>query len=227
MNLANFIPKTSEMKIEPDKLLYFSRTRRSVRNYNQKRQVRKETIEKLIEAARYAPTGSNAQSLKHIVVETRETIDALAKHCIEVLKGKVIQWQDEDALSAMEPGEAKRIRTDLLFYERVISEYDSGIDTMFFQAPVLIITHADLSITSCPLEDATIASYQMMLMAQSLGLGTCYIGNFYDFANESPAIRELLTIPPENQILMTFTLGYPTIRFNRLIDRDKPEVQWL
>ena len=121
----------------------------------------------------------------------------------------------------------QKSKADLLFYDRVISEYDAGIDTMFFQAPVVIITHADLSITSCPLEDASIASYQMMLMAQSLGLGTCYIGNFYPFANESPAIRELLAIHPENQILMTFTLGYPTIRFQKLIDRDEPEVQWL
>jgi len=227
MEAVNFLPTTSEMTIEPDKLLDFLRTRRSIRIYNQKRRVRKETIEKLIEAARYAPTGSNAQSLKHIVVETRETIDALAAHCIEILKEKMIQWRDEEALSSLKPWDAKRVRADLLFYERIVAEHDAGIDTIFFQAPAVIITHADLSITSCPLEDATIASYQMMLMAQSLGLGTCYIGNFYPYANESEAIREILSIPADQEILMAFTLGYPAVRFRKLIDRNAPEVQWL
>ncbi len=83
------------------------------------------------------------------------------------------------------------------------------------------------SITPCPLEDATLASYQMMIIAQSLGLGTCYIGNFYEFANESQAIHEILAMPPDNEIMMSFILGYPATRFRKLIDRNEPEVQWL
>jgi nitroreductase/NAD-dependent dihydropyrimidine dehydrogenase PreA subunit len=227
MSFENFLPVTPEMQFEPKNLLGFLRTRRSVRNYNPKRPVRREIIEKLIEAARYAPTGSNVQSLQHIIVETRETIDSLAAHCIEILKEKMTQWRDQVTMPDLEPWLLRRLRADIYFYEKIIAEHEAGIDTIFFQAPVVIVTHADLSITSCPLEDASIASYQMMLMAQSLGLGTCYIGNFYPYANESEAIRELLGIPPSHDILMTFTLGYPAIRFNRLIDRSEPKVQWL
>ena len=106
-------------------------------------------------------------------------------------------------------------------------DYENGKDPIFYQAPALIITHADLRITTCPLEDATLASFQMMLMAQSLGLGTCYIGNFYEIANESQLIRKLLAIPAENEILMAFTLGYPAIRFRKVVDRSKLEVQWV
>jgi nitroreductase len=215
------------MRVGPDQLQNFMRSRRSVRNYHPKRPVRRDKIEQIIEAARYAPTGSNAQSLQHIVIETRETIDTLVRHTVEEIRKKLIQWSDKTALANMEPWEASRAQADHDFYERIIAEYDVGIDNIFYQAPVVIITHADRSVTSCPLEDATIAAHQMMLMAESLGLGTCYIGNFYPYANDSPAIREILSVPEVNEILMAFTLGYPLIRFNKLVDRNEPEVQWL
>jgi nitroreductase len=215
------------MDIAPDTLIGFLRLRRSVRNYNQKRSVRRETVMKLIDAARYAPTGSNAQSLEHIIINDQEKMDTLASHSVNLFRKRVNLFQDGDALSALDPRTAKRIRAERPFYERVIADYEAGKDPFFYQAPVLIVTHADLMSTSCPLEDATLASYQMMLVAQSLGLGTCYISNFYEYAYESQTIREMLAIPTMNEILMSFTLGYPAVRFRRQVDRKEPEVRWL
>jgi nitroreductase/NAD-dependent dihydropyrimidine dehydrogenase PreA subunit len=227
MDMANFLPYPTEMDIEPDRLLNFMRFRRSIRNYNQKRPVRKETVQKLIDAARYAPTGCNVQSLKYIIVEDREVMEELAVHCIEILRKNATLCRDEDALSALETGLADRLRANLPFDERIISEVEAGLDPIFYQAPVLVIIHANVSVTPCPLEDATLAAYHMMLMAQSLGLGTCYNGSFYEYANESQAILEALAIPPNNKILMAFNLGYPAIRFRRMVDRNEPEVQWI
>ncbi len=225
--ISNVIPITPEMKIESDRLLGFLRTRRSIREYHPKRRVRKETIEKLLDAARYAPTGSNAQSLEHIVITDRAMMDKLAALSVDIFREKILHFQDENALSNLDPRLARRIESDIPFYKSVVSEYEAGKDPFFYQAPVLIITHADLTITSCPTEDATLASYQMMLMAQSLGLGTCYVGNLYEFGNESPEIREMLEIPVENDILISFILGYPAVRFRKLVDRHEPKVQWL
>jgi nitroreductase len=154
-------------------------------------------------------------------------MDTLAFHCVDLFRQWVALFQDEDALSSLDPRLAKRIRADMPFYKRVISDYEAGKDPFFYRAPVLVVTHADLTITSCPLEDATLAAYHMMLMAQSLGLGTCYIGNFYEFANDSQPIREILALPPEHDILMSFTLGYPAVRFRKLVDRNKAKVRWL
>jgi nitroreductase/NAD-dependent dihydropyrimidine dehydrogenase PreA subunit len=224
--MANFPLHTAEMDIEPDALQGFLRMRRSVRTYNQGRPVPREILERLLDAARYAPTGSNTQSLKHIIIESREMMDRLASLCIDLFKKRVDLSQNQKALSALDPRIAKRIRAERPFYQRVISESEAGKDPIFYQAPVLIVTYADLATTPCPLEDATLASYQMMLMAQSLGLGSCYIGNFYECANESQAIRDMLFIPPSDDILMSFTLGYPAIRFRRLVDRRRPEVRW-
>ena len=225
--MTNFLPVTQDMAVEPDRLMGFLRSRRSVRNYNRKRSVRRATVERLLEAARFAPTGSNVQSLEHIVINSRETMDKLASLCVDLLRQKVLLYQDEASFSNLDPRVATRIRADLPFYESLITEYETGKDPFFYQAPVLIVTHADLTITSTPVEDATLAAYQMMLMAQSLGLGTCFVGNLYEFGNESQDIRELLTIPSENDILMSLILGYPAVRFRKLVDRKQPNVQWL
>jgi ferredoxin len=120
-----------------------------------------------------------------------------------------------------------RTRGDLEWFEAIRTEHENNGHIFFYEAPVHIVIHADLSNTACPREDATLASYQMMLMANTLGLGTCFISNFFENANRSKAIRDLLKVPEENQILMAFALGYPLIPFLRLIDRKKPEIQWL
>jgi nitroreductase len=64
-------------------------------------------------------------------------------------------------------------------------------------------------------------------MAQSLGLATCYIGYFYPIAHKSPEIRATLDIPEGDEVLMTFTIGYPSVQFRRLVDRDAPFVRWV
>jgi len=227
MDMANFRPHTAEMSIEPDNLLDFLRMRRSVRNYKKNRPVSKKMVEKLIRAARYAPTGGNVQSLKHIIVDSRETLDELTSHLINIFKKRADLCQDEEALGALDPIEANNLREFQPYFEVMLSEYEEGIDPFFYSAPMLIITHADLLDTLCPLEDATLATYQMMLMAHSLGLGTCFVSNFYENGDKSQAIREILAIPPESKILMAFVLGYPAIHFRTLIDRIEPEVRWL
>ena len=53
--------------------------------------------------------------------------------------------------------------------------------------------------------DATIAATQMMLEAQQLGLGTCWIG-FYD----PQKLAEEFPLPENIHIIGLITLGYPT-----------------
>ncbi|MBT3388995.1 MAG: 4Fe-4S binding protein [Chloroflexi bacterium] len=225
--LETFTRPSPETKLNPEHLIGFMRSRRSIRLYNQKRSVRRELIEKIIDSARYAPTGSNAQSLEHIVITDRDLMDRLAALGVDLFREKAARFEEEGALSHLDPRFARRIEADIPFYKGVVSDYEAGKDPFFYQAPVLVITHADMTITSCPTEDATIASYQMILVALSLGLGSCYVGNLYEFGNESPEIRELLDIPPDNDILMSFVLGYPAIRFRRLVGRKEAKVRWI
>jgi nitroreductase len=52
--------------------------------------------------------------------------------------------------------------------------------------------------------DITIALDHMTLQAASMGLGTCWLGNF-----DGNEIRALLGIPPENPVVAVLALGHP------------------
>lgn len=227
LDMGNFPLVESQMQIEADRVLGFLRARRSYRSYNQNRAVKRQVIERMIEAARYSPTGSNAQTLAHVVVQDPETLGILARLCIEEMRARHALWQDAQARSNMPPDQAADLKSWAGIFEDVIEADKRGEDQLFYDAPGVIISHAPREGTSCPVEDATLAAFHMMLMAESLGLGTCYIGNFYELMKDSPEVRALLHIPAENDILMCFTFGYPAVRFRRLVDRDPPQVTWL
>jgi nitroreductase/NAD-dependent dihydropyrimidine dehydrogenase PreA subunit len=227
LDMSNFPPAGREMRIQPDRLLGALRARRSYRSYNHKRKVHRATIERLIEAARYSPTGSNAQTLAHVVVQDPDTLGLLTRLCLEEMRARHALSQDARARSNMTPDQVADLESWVGIFNDVIEADERGEDQLFYNAPGVIISHAPREGTSCPVEDATLAAFHMMLMAESLGLGTCYIGNFYELMKDSPKVRDLLGIPAENDILMCFTFGYPAVRYRRLVDRAIPQVTWL
>lgn len=83
MDMEEFLPIEEDLNVKADTLQHFLRKRRSIRNYNQKRRVKRSLVEKIIEAARYAPTGSNAQTMEHVVVQDRKMIGELVRLCVE------------------------------------------------------------------------------------------------------------------------------------------------
>jgi nitroreductase/NAD-dependent dihydropyrimidine dehydrogenase PreA subunit len=231
LDMDNFPEMERGSVIEPDELQVFLRSRRSIRNYNQKRQVKRNVIEKILEAARYSPTGSNAQSLEHVVLLGKENVSELVRLTIDDFREELRVLKDIDQQERMDPIELKEARYWISAYERLIKDYNDGKDMLFYDAPVAIVTHAPSPLsttpTPCPVEDATLASFHMMLMAETLGLGTCYIGNFYEKANASKVVRDYLGVPNDHDILMAFSLGYPTVRYRRLVDRNPVKAKWI
>jgi nitroreductase len=77
------------------------------------------------------------------------------------------------------------------------------------QAPVVIAAcgTSDLVMTcgqpAYPI-DVAIALDHMTLVAASLGLGTCWIGAFYE-----DKVKEILGVPPEIRVVALLPLGYP------------------
>jgi len=54
--------------------------------------------------------------------------------------------------------------------------------------------------------DVAIALDHMTLAAASLGLGTCWIGAFYE-----DKVKEILGVPPEIRVVALMPLGYPAV----------------
>ena len=55
--------------------------------------------------------------------------------------------------------------------------------------------------------DASLASMQLMLAAETLGLATCPI-NWPDIERAEQRIRDLLDLPPHERVIMLIAIGY-------------------
>ena len=225
MDRENFPPIDTAEALAPETLHHLLRMRRSVRQYKSE-PVPRERLEALLDAARYAPTGHNARNLCYIVVQDPGLIHSLSAMIVHKMQRDLKRADDPDALAALDPGEASRLKRVRPDYQVMVSAWEKGEDPILYHAPVLVVIHAPRK-TPTPVEDATLAASHLMLMAEACGLGTCLIGWFYHAASRDEAIRERLGIPPTDDVYMAITLGYPAVRFRRLVDRPKPAIHWM
>lgn len=71
------------------------------------------------------------------------------------------------------------------------------------KAPVVLVLGFDKRKGKYGRYDATLAGGNMMTMATSLGLGTCWIGAFDELK-----VKEILEIPENIEVIGLITLGY-------------------
>lgn len=72
------------------------------------------------------------------------------------------------------------------------------------KAPVVLVLGFDTRKGKYGKYDVTLAGGNMMTMATSLGLGTCWIGAF-----DEKKVKEILEIPEHIEVIALITLGYP------------------
>ena len=111
-------------------------------------------------------------------------------------------------------------------WERIAKKWEEGGDQLLHHTPALVIIHMKKGLATTPEIDAAIASTQMILMAETLGLGTCYIGFLIWAIENSKKLKKMLGIAPDHKALIAFTIGYPGIQFLRLVARNQAKVRW-
>jgi len=84
----------------------------------------------------------------------------------------------------------------------IFSSWNNFID----EAPVLIVGCGDPG-SKWAVVDVAIALENMVIAAEALGLGTCWIGLF-----EEAEVKRVLGIPENLQVVAMVTLGYPAER---------------
>ena len=186
-------------QIQPQDLLEMMRHRRSSRTgFLENREVSEAEITQLLEAARVAPSGGNAQPWEFIIIrdtDMRMQIADLYKH----------QLRDKIEL------------------ERVIRGTSSVSGVGWRNAPVLILVLGDPRTSLCfPLRTAedkadshfftglANATLQIMLMAESMGLSTQYVS---DCASPyfSLMLKHMLGIPQELRVYHIVPVGYTEV----------------
>jgi nitroreductase len=145
------------------------RTRRSVRKFL-KKGIPDEVLDRILEAARVAPSGGNSQPWRFVIVKDQDKKKKIADACYE-----------QDFVT---------------------------------QAPVVIVC-CSIKCSSgyepwqddAGWRDTIIAVDHLILAARNEGLGTCWVGAFY----EEP-IKEIVRVPKDVKVVIVVPVGYPASR---------------
>jgi nitroreductase/NAD-dependent dihydropyrimidine dehydrogenase PreA subunit len=195
--------------LDEKQAVQFLRSRRSIRVYKDKA-VEKEKIQKLIEIARYAPTGSNSQLVKWHVVTDKEKM--------RVLSGATVEWM-RDVVAG------KTKRTPLPYMPTVIAAWEAGLDAVLRNAPALVVAYAPKE-ASNGMVDLTLTLSYFELVAPTVGLGTCWAGMLQGALLSSPELKKTLGLPAEYPHHYPMMLGYPKFKYHRLPERKPPKITW-
>ena len=167
------------------------KTRRSTRKFKA-RPVEMEKLQQIVEAGRFGPTGGNAQGNHFFVISKIETL--------MVLKELV-----QNAFAKME------LRDDLYkSLKNSITLSRKGHYSFSYNAPVLIVV-ANKKDYGNNMADVACAVENMMLAANELDLGSCYI-NQLKWLNEEPSIRGYLGtlgLKEDERVYASVAIGYP------------------
>jgi nitroreductase len=133
------------------------RTRREIRNYLDKA-IPRESLNRILEAGRLAPSSKNYQPWNFIVITDKGTLGKISK---------LTPTGDHIA-----------------------------------KAPIAIAVMMDCA--KLPEVDGARAIQNMVLAAWELGIGSCWVTNFYD-----DGVKELLGAPQRMKLITVVPFGYP------------------
>ena len=183
-------------------------SRRSIRRFTDA-PVSDELVNKLIEAARWAPSGENEQPWKLIVVRDPATKVKIAEIAKLGTGGRVTAefslsdyWQKHFAGIKNPETREKAYR---VMYTGSVSEFAGN-------APVVIVVVGQLKDMFDTPYDLSTCAMSILLEAHSLGLGACWVHGPSVYPQLVKKMKELLGVPTgmgEYKLIATISLGWP------------------
>ena len=188
--------------------------RRSRREFTD-RSIPEDDIERIIEAGRYAPSALNKQPWRFVVITDREAIRRLSV-IVQNISRKILKFLP-----------ILKILKSSLRDEKIVSAIKksatSQTDTVFFNAPLLILLLSDKKETYAD-KDCAIASQNMMLYAHSVGISSCYIGRA-DLLALSQDARNIIGMKPNLKLHSAVVFGYsPQTSGSSVVERQRDNI---
>ena len=182
------------------------RNRRSTRSYETK-PIPKDILDTIVDAANHAPSGMNTQPWRFVVVED----PGFKKMLLETAIPNCKKYLEEH----VKPANPQR-------YELILRRYAELEDPIYYGAPamVFVIGSGPNAPEACPL-----ACENMMLAAQSLGVGNCWV-KFGSMITNNPEIVNGLELKADEKIYGPILLGYAKEIPKPPVKRD-PIVKWI
>jgi nitroreductase/NAD-dependent dihydropyrimidine dehydrogenase PreA subunit len=204
-------------------------SRRSCRNFLDK-PVDTGCLEDLVRIGIMAPSGTNSQKWTFTILPDRQT----------VLRAGTAIGRFFERLNRIAGNHFIRVGLKLLgrsqlekyYQEHYFSVRDAlvewkkgGSDRLFHGATAVIIVGSKPD-ASCPMEDALLATQNILLGAHSMGLGTCLVGFAVAAMQKDPTIKVAVNIPTDEPVYAVIALGHPDESYIRPAGRKKPLVRW-
>ncbi|MFH0854953.1 MAG: nitroreductase family protein [Candidatus Omnitrophota bacterium] len=214
IELSTMDPKVS-MKLDHSKLPTAEQVelllkgRRSIRTYKDE-PVSKESIEKLLDCSRYAPSGINRQPVNWLVINSKEKVYELS--------ASVINWMD-GLLKAKSP------MAESFRFDRLVGSWNKGEDMICRKAPCVIIAYGLKDDPMVP-QSCTISATYLELAAFGFGLGACWAGYVNIALNMSGEARKVAGLSPKTLAGAVMMAGHPKYRYSRIPFRNTPKVIW-
>ena len=193
-------------------------SRRSCRNYKDEN-VDRLVLEDLAKIGTTAPSGTNSQPWTFTILGSRKEVAVLggqmARYFHELNRMAEKPWLRffskmfyGDALGKYFRSYYETVRDGLLLWD------SEGVDTLFHGAAAAILIGGKKS-ASTPMEDALLASQNILLAAHSLGLGSCMIGFAVEAIKRDKQIRKVLQVPDDESVYAVIALGYPAEKYQK------------
>jgi nitroreductase len=181
------------------------RQRRSIRSFKNI-PVPNEMIIEMLEAARLAPSGSNSQPWRFVVVTDPEEKKELRKISFNqaFIEEAGVDFVFCADLSAYSKESYRKRRQESIDAGLVIaSAVDESVSQRYLDSMSSDVTQQIIPATA----NTYIAVEHIVLMATALGLGSCWVGGISSYK----AIRDLLGIPRGILVLGLVAVGYANI----------------
>jgi len=213
-----------------DQVLELMRGRRSKREFRDK-PVDGDVIEKVLEAARFAPSGHNEQTTEFVVVRDKKILNEIASLTAEGM-GKMAGYTRSPIGRIMMRRAMGRRSADYVTelapeLEGLVAMFREGRDLILNNAPALVLFCADSVGGTFASINANLALHNAALAAETLGLG-CFYGGFVVIASEREGrIARLVGLPETHKIYGALALGRPRLTYKKWPEREPARVTWL
>lgn len=197
----------STITISPDSYLNFIKSKRSIRQFKEKK-IEKEKIEKIIEAGRYTATARNLQDVRYIVLDKSK----------EDIRMMVLENLNEYGKEILKNENLKEYHRYAKMWQLMYKHNER--DRIFFNS-----SHAILIVSKTPI-NGSIVSKNMDNMATLLGLGSFYSGFLVRASEYSDNIKKYLKLEEDENIIACLVLGYPNVKYFRTVHRKKANIDW-
>ena len=189
-------------------------SKRSTRRYHSE-PVSESEIKEVLDVMKYAPSASNARAWKFLVLTDQKKIKSLSNKIVKTIgftRKLVSNFFVKNFFIWGQLRKTIKVPSFTIAMDRITGDSLAGKDPIFHNAPCVIFLYSPNygNLGGC---DSGIISTYGMLAAETLGLGSCWIGLAQEPLQRLRSLSKYIGIPRGHTVWGCFVLGKPVPKY--------------